>query len=73
MLLFGVAVYVLVEAVGRLGDPPEVPTRPVLVVAVLGLAANLVAFAAPAGGAAESLNVRGAYLEVVSDTSARSA
>ena len=39
-----------------------------LVVAVLGLLANLVAFALLRAGSKESLNVEGAYLEVLSDT-----
>ena len=43
-LLFGVAGYVLYEAVGRIGDPPEVHAIPLLVVAILGLVANIVAF-----------------------------
>lgn len=67
VLLFGVASFVLVEALRRLGDPPEVLAGPMLVVAAAGLAANLVAFALLRRGAAESLNVRGAYLEVVAD------
>ena len=45
VLLFGVAIYVLVEAIRRFGDPPEVLVGPMLVVAILGLVANLVAFA----------------------------
>ncbi len=68
VLLFGVAAYVLVEAVRRLGEPPEVASTPVLVVGVIGLAVNIVAFLLLRQGAAESLNVRGAYLEVMSDT-----
>jgi len=68
VLLFGVAIYVLVEAIRRFSDPPEVLGIPMLVVAVLGLAANLVAFALLRAGAKESLNVEGAYLEVLSDT-----
>jgi len=68
VLLFGVAGYVLVEAARRIDDPPAVATLPVLVVGVLGLAVNLVAFALLRQGARESLNVRGAYLEVVADT-----
>ncbi|SCL17279.1 cobalt-zinc-cadmium efflux system protein [Micromonospora pallida] len=67
VLLSGVAVYVLVEAVRRFGDPPEVTTGPMLLVAVLGLLANLVAFALLRQGAQESINLRGAYLEVVAD------
>ncbi|HEX4868530.1 MAG TPA: cation diffusion facilitator family transporter [Acidimicrobiales bacterium] len=68
VLLCGVAVYVLVEAVQRLDDPPEVASGVLLVVAGLGLAANLVAFALLRDGAKESLNVEGAYLEVLADT-----
>ncbi len=67
-LLFGVAGYVLYEAISRIGDPPEVKAVPLLVVAVLGLLANLVAFALLREGSKESLNVEGAYLEVLSDT-----
>ncbi|MGH9274991.1 MAG: cation diffusion facilitator family transporter [Acidimicrobiales bacterium] len=68
VLLFGVAIYVLVEAVGRFDEPPEVRSGLLLVVAGLGLAANLVAFALLRAGAKESLNLEGAYLEVLSDT-----
>lgn len=67
ILLFGVAGYVLVEAVGRLSDPPAVPGLPVLLAATAGLAANIVSFAVLRSGAKESLNVRGAYLEVLAD------
>lgn len=68
MLLLGVAGYVVVEALQRFDDPPAVQTGVLLVVAALGLAANLVAFALLREGARESLNVRGAYLEVLADT-----
>lgn len=68
VLLVGVALYVLVEAVGRFGDPPEVRSGVLLVVATLGLVANLVAFALLREGAKESLNLEGAYLEVLADT-----
>lgn len=68
VLLFGVAGYVLVEAVRRIGDQPDVQGGTVLVVASLGLTANLVAFALLREGAKESLNVEGAYLEVLADT-----
>jgi cobalt-zinc-cadmium efflux system protein len=67
VLLFGVAIYVLVEAVRRFGDPPDVPAGPMLVVAFAGLVANLVAFGLLRSGARESINVRGAYLEVLGD------
>jgi cobalt-zinc-cadmium efflux system protein len=67
MLLFGVAALVLIEAVRRLSEPPEVSTGVMLVVAVLGLGANLVALRLLHRGKSESLNVRGAYLEVFGD------
>lgn len=68
VLLFGVALYVLYEAVQRFRDPPEVLGVPLLVVATLGLLANLVVFFLLRRGARESLNVEGAYLEVLADT-----
>lgn len=68
LLLFGVAIWVLIEAARRLTDTPEVLGVPMLVVAVLGLVANLVAFWLLRDGAKESLNVEGAYLEVLADT-----
>lgn len=68
MLLFAVAGYVLYEAVGRLDDPPEIASLPVFVVGAIGLAVNIVAFLLLRRGAEESLNVRGAYYEVVADT-----
>lgn len=67
MLLFGVAIYVLYEAYRRLSAPPEVSGGPVIVVAVVGLAINLISFSLLRQGVGESLNVRGAYLEVVAD------
>lgn len=68
VLLFGVAIYVLIEAVTRFGDPPDIASLPVFLVGFLGLAVNVVAFVLLREGASESLNMRGAYLEVVSDT-----
>lgn len=67
VLLAGMAVYVLITAVLRLDDPPEIEVGPMLVVAAAGLVANVIAFALLRPGAQESLNVRGAYLEVLAD------
>lgn len=66
-LLFGVAGYVVFEAVRRLQDPPEILTGPMLIVAVLGLAVNLISWRMLREGAKESLNMEGAFLEVVAD------
>ena len=68
ILLFGVAIWVLVEAVKRIADEPEVLGMPMLVVAIGGLVANLVAFGLLREGSKESLNIEGAYLEVLADT-----
>ncbi|WP_200213973.1 cation diffusion facilitator family transporter [Micromonospora coerulea] len=67
VLLGAVAVYVVVEAVRRFGEPPEVLAGPMLAVALLGLLANIAAFGLLRGGAKESINLRGAYLEVLGD------
>jgi cobalt-zinc-cadmium efflux system protein len=67
VLLTAVAVFVLVEAARRFSGPPAVPAGSMLVVAVGGLIVNLIAFALLRSGAQESLNVRGAYIEVVGD------
>lgn len=67
MLLTVVAVGVLVGAVSRWSDPPEVATGLMLTVAVVGAAANVVGLLLLREGARESVNIRGAYLEVLGD------
>ena len=67
VLLFGVATYVLVEAVRRFDNAPDVMNGPMLVVAGAGLAANVVAFLLLRAGSKESINVEGAFLEVLAD------
>jgi cation diffusion facilitator family transporter len=67
LLLLLVAGYVLVEAVRRIGDPPEIGSGLMLSVAAVGLMVNLVSLAVLHRGRGESLNVRGAYLEVLAD------
>ena len=67
VLLFAVAAYVVYEAIDRLTGEHEVASTPMIVVAILGLVINLIAFKLLAAGAQESLNLRGAYLEVIAD------
>ena len=67
LLMLGVAAYVVVEALGRIGEVVEVQTGPMVVVGVIGLAINVVSMLLLRAGASESLNVRGAYFEVVAD------
>ena len=66
-LLCGVAGWVVVEAVRRFAAPPEIPGLPLILTAAAGLAANVVVFLLLRDGAKESLNLRGAYLEVLAD------
>lgn len=67
LLLFGVAGYVLYEAIQRFSSPPEVPGVPLLVTAVIGLIINLISFRLLRSGAKESINLKGASLEVLGD------
>lgn len=68
LLMLGVATYVVIAAIGRIGQEVEVDTGPMMIVGALGLLVNVIALLLLRGGAAESLNVKGAYLEVVADT-----
>lgn len=67
ILLFAVAGFVLVEGVGRLFDPRPVESVGMLIVASIGLIVNLISMRILAGGRDDSLNVKGAYLEVWAD------
>ncbi|ANP71908.1 cation diffusion facilitator family transporter [Cryobacterium arcticum] len=69
LILLVVAGFVVFGAVNRLvqADPPEVLAMPMLVVAVIGLLANVVGILLLRPAAAGSINMRGAYLEVLGD------
>ncbi len=67
ILLFAVAGYVLFEGIGRFLDPKPVESIGMLAVATLGLIVNLISMRVLAGGKDDSLNVKGAYLEVWAD------
>ncbi|MGH3037001.1 MAG: cation diffusion facilitator family transporter [Gaiellaceae bacterium] len=63
-------IWIVVEAVRRLVSPPEVDAAVVGLVAVAGIAVNLVVVALLARAERQSLNVRGAYLHIVTDLAA---
>jgi len=67
LLLFAGAVVVIVEAIRRLGNPPDVVASGVIVIGVLGLAVNLASAGALYSHSHASLNVRGAFWHLVSD------
>jgi len=69
LILVVVAAVVAFEAIRRLVSPggDHIDAAPMLIVACVGLAANIVAFAVLRGGDRSSLNLRGALLEVFGD------
>ncbi len=67
VILFGVAGFILYEAIQRFAAPPEVVGVPMLGIAAVGLLVNLIAMRLLHAGAQGSLNLRGAYLEVLGD------
>lgn len=67
VILVGISGYVLYEAYRRFRDPPEVASSSMLVVASVGLVVNVVGLLVLREGSQKSLNMKGAYFEVVSD------
>src|SRR5690625_1813032 len=64
-----IAIFIFYEAIGRFLNPPEVASTGMLIIACIGLVVNiLVAWIMMRGGdVEENLNMRGAYLHVISD------
>ncbi|MDA8313017.1 MAG: cation diffusion facilitator family transporter [Actinomycetota bacterium] len=67
VLLFGVGAFILVEAVRRLVHPETATPSLMVVFGVVALAGNAASLALLRRGQGQSLNVRGAFLEVLSD------
>jgi cobalt-zinc-cadmium efflux system protein len=69
LILLGVAVSIGITGVSRLLDPSQVEVlgAPMLIVAIVGLVANIVSMAILRSSAKTSINMRGAYLEVLGD------
>ncbi|MBN9049384.1 MAG: cation transporter [Rhizobiales bacterium] len=67
VVLLLLTVYILYEAYQRFLNPPEIIGGPMLAVAVVGLIVNLVSMRMLSAGSQESLNVKGAYFEVLAD------
>ncbi|OBF24447.1 cation transporter [Mycobacterium kubicae] len=68
VLLIGVAAFILYEAIDRLREAPVIPGMPMVVVALAGVAANFAVAMLLRSHSADSLAVKGAYMEVVADT-----
>ena len=67
LVLIVISVVIFIEAVRRWGSEPEVQTEVMLYAAIVGAAANLISLLILRSAQKESLNVRGAYLEVLGD------
>jgi cobalt-zinc-cadmium efflux system protein len=67
LVLIVISVVIFIEAIRRWGAEPEVHTDIMLYAAIVGAAANLISLLILRGAQKESLNVRGAYLEVLGD------
>ncbi|MEU5400114.1 cation diffusion facilitator family transporter [Streptomyces sp. NPDC005963] len=68
LLLLGVGGFVLFEAVERFITPSETQGGLTIAFAAVGMVANIISLSLLMRGQKESLNVRGAYLEVLADT-----
>lgn len=67
VVLIGISLYILYEAYQRFRNPPEVESLGMLGVASLGLVINIAGMWILRAGSKESLNMKGAYFEVLSD------
>ena len=67
VFLFGIAAIVLIEAIRRWSDPPPIASGLMLAIAVIGLIVNAVSVYMLRDARHASLNLRGAYLEVMGD------
>lgn len=67
VVLIGISLYILFEAYQRFRNPPEVQSKAMLLVAFIGLLVNLAGMLILRKGSEESLNMKGAYFEVLSD------
>lgn len=67
LILLGLSAWVSVNAIKRFGDAPAIDGGLMIAAGSLGLVINVIGLLLLRSGARESLNVRGAYLEVVGD------
>lgn len=67
VVLIGISLYILYEAYERFKNPPEVQSAGMLIIAAVGLVINIFGMYILRFGSKESLNMKGAYFEVLSD------
>lgn len=67
LLMFAVGVFVVLGAISRIGSNPDIETGPMAIIGIVGLVVNVVSLLLLRAGSKESLNLKGAYLEVLGD------
>ncbi|CAN7739682.1 cation diffusion facilitator family transporter [Neorhizobium sp. LjRoot104] len=67
VVLLLLTIYIFYEAYERFLNPPPILGGPMLIVAMFGLTVNLISMKLLSAGSSESLNVKGAYFEVLGD------
>jgi len=68
MMLIGITIFLFIEAVERIRNPQEINSSPMLIVAVIGLIANIIAVIILHRDAGTSLNIKAAYLHLIGDS-----
>ncbi len=66
-VLLGVGLFVLIEGIQRLFEPPEIASTGLLVFGIIGLVGNIASITVLAAGRKSNFNLRAAFLEVVND------
>ncbi|MGI8521821.1 MAG: cation diffusion facilitator family transporter [Nocardioides sp.] len=66
-VLLAVGVFILIEGIRRLFEPPEVTSSAMVIFGVVGLVGNIIGLVVLSGGRGANLNMRAAFLEVVND------
>lgn len=67
LILLGLSAFIIIQGIMRLMEPPQVDTGLMVAFGILALAGNSLALFLLQSGQKESLNVHGAFLEVLSD------
>ena len=67
VVLLLLTIYILYETYQRFLSPPEILGGPMLIVAMVGVTVNLASMKLLSAGSSKSLNMKGAYFEVLSD------
>ncbi|RDV43959.1 Cobalt-zinc-cadmium resistance protein, putative czcD (plasmid) [Streptomyces sp. L7] len=66
-VLLAVGVFVLIEGIRRLFEPPEIPSTELLIFGIIGLLGNVASLTVLASSRSENFNLRAAFLEVMND------